>query len=135
MSDSPRVDATADITNLTNPPSSLRDSLLRNMHREGSSVSEASTPQLAEPMEIGGTTRELVDSEASFSDTAPAAKRARTHPKSSVEVNGNSILNEVEPALALLPQWQKMTEKAVKAIVSIRFSQVNAFDTDRKLYF
>lgn len=28
------------------------------------------------------------------------------------------------------PQWQRVIEKAVKAIVSIRFSQVSAFDTE-----
>ncbi|KAJ9052684.1 hypothetical protein DSO57_1031877 [Entomophthora muscae] len=131
MSDSPRVDATADITNLTNPPSSLRDSLLRNIYRDSSSISEAGDPHLQEPMEIGGSnSRDLLEGEGPYSEVGPATKRARTHPKSSVDINGTSILNEVEPALALLPQWQKMTEKAVKAIVSIRFSQVNAFDTD-----
>ncbi|KAF9350718.1 hypothetical protein BGX26_011160 [Mortierella sp. AD094] len=33
-------------------------------------------------------------------------------------------------ALSEPPQWQKVIEKAVKAIVSIKFSQVSAFDTE-----
>ena len=35
-------------------------------------------------------------------------------------------------ALSEPPQWQRVIEKTVKAIVSIRFSQVSAFDTEGK---
>ncbi|KAF9931437.1 hypothetical protein BGZ67_005303 [Mortierella alpina] len=50
-------------------------------------------------------------------------------------VNQNTILNGSESTRAAVvlsepPQWQKVIEKAVKAIVSIRFSQVSAFDTE-----
>ncbi|KAF9964338.1 hypothetical protein BGZ70_006599 [Mortierella alpina] len=50
-------------------------------------------------------------------------------------VNQNAILNGSESTRAAVvlsepPQWQKVIEKAVKAIVSIRFSQVSAFDTE-----
>lgn len=131
MSDSPRVDATADLTNLTNPPAALRDSLLRNIYRESATISEASTPQLPDHMEVGDSSTPMeVDNDVPYSELGPSNKRARTSQKGSVEINGSLLLNEVEPSLALLPQWQKMTERAVKAIVSIRFSQVNAFDTD-----
>ncbi|KAF9953667.1 hypothetical protein BGZ72_005245 [Mortierella alpina] len=50
-------------------------------------------------------------------------------------VNQNAIANGSESSRAAVvlsepPQWQKVIEKAVKAIVSIRFSQVSAFDTE-----
>ncbi|KAI8355477.1 trypsin-like cysteine/serine peptidase domain-containing protein [Mortierella sp. GBAus27b] len=49
-------------------------------------------------------------------------------------VNTNTIANGAELtrtiALSEPPQWQRVIEKAVKAIVSIRFSQVSAFDTE-----
>ncbi|KAF9161882.1 hypothetical protein BGX20_001950 [Mortierella sp. AD010] len=56
-----------------------------------------------------------------------------------ISTNGPSNLNggtSSDPAaratiaLSEPPQWQKVIEKAVKAIVSIKFSQVSAFDTE-----
>lgn len=50
--------------------------------------------------------------------------------------NTNTIANGAEStrtiALSEPPQWQRVIEKAVKAIVSIRYSQVSAFDTEGK---
>ncbi|KAI0244473.1 hypothetical protein L0F63_001554 [Massospora cicadina] len=127
MSDSPKVESTSDLSGLTNPTSNLRDSLLRNICRDGRSDL---FPQPTDRMELGApsTPRDLMDT-APYTDLGPAPKRAHICQKG-LEINGNSLLNEVEPALALLPQWQKMTERTVKAIVSIRFSQANAFDTE-----
>ncbi|KAF8986080.1 hypothetical protein BGZ46_009877 [Entomortierella lignicola] len=53
-----------------------------------------------------------------------------------ISTNGTNLnVNGADPtrttiALSEPPQWQKVIEKAVKAIVSIRFSQVSAFDTE-----
>ncbi|KAI1317355.1 hypothetical protein EDD11_008535 [Mortierella claussenii] len=47
-----------------------------------------------------------------------------------VNVNGVTESARATIALSEPPQWQKVIEKAVKAIVSIRFSQVSAFDTE-----
>lgn len=46
--------------------------------------------------------------------------------------NNNSGAESTRTAVVLSepPQWQRVIEKAVKAIVSIRFSQVSAFDTE-----
>ncbi|KAF9935203.1 hypothetical protein FBU30_006288 [Linnemannia zychae] len=49
--------------------------------------------------------------------------------------NSSNSSNNAESARATVvlsepPQWQRVIEKAVKAIVSIRFSQVSAFDTE-----
>lgn len=47
-------------------------------------------------------------------------------------VNGglDTSTRPVAASLREPPQWQNVIEKAVKAIVSIRFSQVSAFDTE-----
>lgn len=46
--------------------------------------------------------------------------------------NNNSGTESTRTTVVLSepPQWQRVIEKAVKAIVSIRFSQVSAFDTE-----
>lgn len=44
--------------------------------------------------------------------------------------NGPISSSRTTIAMSEPPQWQKVIEKTVKAIVSIRFSQVSAFDTE-----
>jgi hypothetical protein len=44
-------------------------------------------------------------------------------------VNGTSTISAMQP-----PVWQATIEKAVQSIVSIRASQVAAFDTERKCF-
>ncbi|KAF9122093.1 hypothetical protein BGW39_010047 [Mortierella sp. 14UC] len=44
--------------------------------------------------------------------------------------NNNAESTRTAVVLSEPPQWQRVIEKAVKAIVSIRFSQVSAFDTE-----
>lgn len=44
--------------------------------------------------------------------------------------NGGISASRTTIAMSEPPQWQKVIEKTVKAIVSIRFSQVSAFDTE-----
>ena len=64
-------------------------------------------------------------------------KRRRTNSLSG-PVKRQEVINELqsvsEPNGAISPlvppQWQRTIERAVKAIVSIRFSQVAAFDTE-----
>lgn len=54
-------------------------------------------------------------------------------PKGSLDVsstNGPISSSRTTIAMSEPPQWQKVIENTVKAIVSIRFSQVSAFDTE-----
>ncbi|KAF9909825.1 hypothetical protein EC991_007996 [Linnemannia zychae] len=73
----------------------------------------------------------------------PASDRedisSRTDPEGEDSIHppngGNNNSNSAESTrtavvLSEPPQWQRVIEKAVKAIVSIRFSQVSAFDTE-----
>ncbi|KAF9431673.1 hypothetical protein BGZ76_011850 [Entomortierella beljakovae] len=54
-----------------------------------------------------------------------------TNTSVTTSVNGTTTdLARTTIALSEPPQWQKVIERAVKAIVSIRFSQVSAFDTE-----
>lgn len=45
-------------------------------------------------------------------------------------MNGATSISALQP-----PQWQETIERAVQSIVSIRASQVAAFDTERKALF
>ncbi|KAI9105394.1 trypsin-like cysteine/serine peptidase domain-containing protein [Phlyctochytrium arcticum] len=68
--------------------------------------------------------------------SAPGAKRSDME----VGTNGNLVTGTEAPVMGLpvinagpasqQPQWQKTIEKAILSIVSIRFSQIAAFDTD-----
>ncbi|RUO97039.1 hypothetical protein BC936DRAFT_141077, partial [Jimgerdemannia flammicorona] len=83
------------------------------------------------------------DSSAPTSPTRPNYhKRRRTNSLTSPSLKRQEVLTSDDildsddiPAVSNIspmqpPQWQATIEKAVKAIVSIRFSQVSAFDTE-----
>ncbi|ORX89660.1 trypsin-like serine protease [Basidiobolus meristosporus CBS 931.73] len=69
------------------------------------------------------------------SSRSPQNKRRRTNSLTSVGYRRESLTDETSNVAASVsavqpPQWQATIEKAIKAIVSIRFSQVAAFDTE-----
>ncbi|KAG0297598.1 hypothetical protein BGZ96_005701 [Linnemannia gamsii] len=67
------------------------------------------------------------------SRTDPEGDDSHIHPIGGSGVNNSNSGAESTRTTVVLsepPQWQRVIEKAVKAIVSIRFSQVSAFDTE-----
>ncbi|KAK9767228.1 hypothetical protein K7432_003110 [Basidiobolus ranarum] len=73
--------------------------------------------------------------DAAGSPRSAQNKRRRTNSLTAVGYRRESLTDDNNAAMASIPalqppQWQATVEKAIKAIVSIRFSQVAAFDTE-----